>query len=78
MFPLEGPERGPLEQVGVLGAANIVKDFKLEWFIPDDSYVNQCSARWPRLDTTAWQQHYTERVTYTEFGVFWYTLPLDM
>lgn len=35
---------GGLLIVGVLGAANIVKDFKLEWFIPDDSYVNQFSA----------------------------------
>lgn len=30
-----------LAAVGIYGATMIYKDFKLEWFIPDDSYVNQ-------------------------------------
>ena len=27
--------------LGVAGSTMIYKDFKLEWFFPDDSYVNQ-------------------------------------
>ena len=26
---------------GVIGSLNIYKDFKLEWFFPDSSYVNE-------------------------------------